>query len=152
MSINTLNRATVLSLADLFPSWNAQDTKAVPLSLLLQFLQANLVVNPVVAQQYAAPNATGFTVALVATPNAAGVTPDLWLLLTPTATFAAGTITLPLNPVNKQRVQVNCTQIVTALTVNGNGKSVNGAPTTLAANAFFVLQFDSTLNAWYRVG
>jgi hypothetical protein len=28
---------------------------------------------------------------------------------------------------------------------------VTGAPTTLAANAFFTLRFDATTNAWYRV-
>jgi hypothetical protein len=29
---------------------------------------------------------------------------------------------------------------------------VNGAPTTLAANAFFRLRFDGVFNAWYRIG
>ena len=37
-------------------------------------------------------------------------------------------------------------------TVAGNGSTVNGAPTTLAANSFFRLRFDGVFKAWYRVG
>jgi hypothetical protein len=47
---------------------------------------------------------------------------------------------------------VNTTQAVTALTVAGNGATVNGAPTTLAANGFFRIRFDAVLDVWYRVG
>jgi hypothetical protein len=65
--------------------------------------------------------------------------------------YAAGTIVLPAVPTNEQVVNLNTTQAVTTLTVNGNGKTVTGAPTTLAANAFFTLRFDATTNAWYRV-
>lgn len=96
------------------------------------------------AQQYAAPSATGFSVTITV--------PNTWLILTPVAGYAAGTIVLPLNPANEQDVIVNCTQSVTTLTVSGNGKTVTGAPTTLAANAFFHLRFDATLNAWFRIG
>jgi hypothetical protein len=79
---------------------------------------------------------------------------NVYLLLTPTGTLAAGTITLPAlaSAVDGQQVLVSCTQIVTALTVAGNGATVNGAPTTLAANGFFRLRFDGVNNSWYRVG
>jgi hypothetical protein len=78
----------------------------------------------------------------------------VWLILTPVAGYAAGTITLPLstNVVNKQEILVNCTQAVTTLTINGNGATVTGAPTTLAANAFFRLRYDGVTGTWYRVG
>jgi hypothetical protein len=47
---------------------------------------------------------------------------------------------------------VTSSQILTALTVGGAGTTVNGAPTTLAANGFFEMAYSATLNAWYRVG
>jgi hypothetical protein len=41
---------------------------------------------------------------------------------------------------------------VTTLTIAGNGSTLNGAPTTIAANGFFNLRFDGVFKAWYRVG
>jgi hypothetical protein len=79
----------------------------------------------------------------------------MFLLLTPTGGFAAGTITLPAQAtcVDGQEVLVTTTQLVTALTVGGNGATaVNGAPTTLAANAFFRMRYDGPAKSWYRVG
>lgn len=101
--------------------------------------------------QYFAPNATGWS-ALVAPPVSGE---DVYLLVTPTAGFAAGTITLPAQAscVDGQTLLVSCTQLVTALTVAGNGATaVNGAPTTLAANGFFELRYDGPSNSWFRVG
>lgn len=104
--------------------------------------------------QYAAPNATGFGVTISPTLSGGAMGSGVWLLLTPTGGFAAGTITLPAQAecINGQEVLVSCTQAVTTLTVGGNGATVNGAPTTLAANAFFRLRFDGVAKAWYRVG
>lgn len=94
--------------------------------------------------QYAAPSATGFSVAVSAV--------NTWLILTPGAAYAAGTVTLPQGS-DKAEVLVNCTQAVTALTVTpASGESVIGAPATLAANDFFRLRFDAVVGAWYRVG
>lgn len=100
--------------------------------------------------QYFAPNATGWSV-LVAPADDDG---NVFLLVTPNAGYAAGTITLPAAAtcVDQQQLLVTCTQAVTALAVAGNGSTVNGAPTTLAANGFFRLRFDGVLHAWYRVG
>lgn len=101
--------------------------------------------------QYAAPNATGFSVSIAAAGD--GLGQSVWLLLTPTAGFAAGTIVLPgatiLN--DGQELLVNTTQAVTTLTITGNGATVYGAPSTLAANAFFRLRYDKVTNGWYRV-
>lgn len=101
--------------------------------------------------QYFAPNATGWSV-LVA-PATSGQ--KVYLLVTPVAGYAAGTITLPAQAscVDGQEVLVSCTQSVTALTVAGNGATaVNGAPTTLAANAFFRLRYDGVSKSWFRIG
>lgn len=97
-----------------------------------------------VSTQYASPNATGFSVSVENSFNN-------WLLLTPLAGYAAGTLVLPDSPVNLQQVTVSCTQSVTTLTVSGNGKTVNGAPTTLAANATFSLRYDGLNQSWYRI-
>lgn len=146
-AISDLSTTTALSGADLFPISSAtdRDTRKASLDAIKTWLQSNLTFLGLnISQQYAAPSATGFNVAITAA--------DTWLILTPTGGFAAGTITLPATRSNEQVVRVNCTQAVTALTVAGNGTTVTGAPTTLAANAFFTLQYDSTTNAWYRVG
>jgi hypothetical protein len=100
--------------------------------------------------QYAAPNATGFSVTIAPpTPGA-----SMWLLLTPAAGYAAGTVVLPPQAacVDGQELQVSSTQAVTALTINGSGSTVNGGPTALTANSFFRLRFDGVFKAWYRVG
>jgi hypothetical protein len=98
--------------------------------------------------QYAAPASTGFTVPI--TDSSASV----WLVLTPSATLAAGTITLPAvaNCVESQEVLVSSSQIVTALTINTNGANIVGAPTTIVVGGFFRLRFEPVLNTWYRVG
>lgn len=98
--------------------------------------------------QYYAPSATGFSVQVNNDSD------DVWLILTPGAGYAAGTIVLPAvaNTTHGQQVLVNSTQSVTTLTVSGNGATVTGAPTTLSANAFFRLKFDDVVNVWYRVG
>lgn len=77
---------------------------------------------------------------------------SVFLLMTPTGAFAAGTFILPLkdNCADKQEIQVITTQAVTTLTINGNGSSLVGAPTTLAANGYFKLRFDSINSTWYE--
>jgi hypothetical protein len=126
---------------------NGQDYRALG-STVLKWVQAGTSSVDGKRLQYAAPNATGFTV-LVNDSNK-----SVWLVLTPLAAYVTGAITLPsvLNCVESQEILVNCTQSVTALTINGNGSTVVGAPTTLAANSFFTLRFEPVLKVWYRVG
>lgn len=146
-NINQLSSLDSLSGGDQIPVWATSngDTRKSSLTLLLSWMQSNLSLPGTLTTQYAAPSSTGFTVTV-----AQG---DTWLLLTPTGTFAAGTIVLPGAPTDKAEVSVNCTQIVTALTVSAGGTTVTGAPTTLAsANQFFTMRFDAATNAWYRVG
>lgn len=150
-SINKLSSVDELSASDylaLYSQALGNDARAT-LGVLLAWLQAQLTAASVFTTQYAAPSANGFTV-LIAPPLDGG---SVWLLLTPAAGYASGTITLPAQAlcVDGQEVLVSCTQAVTALTTAGNGSTVNGAPTTLAANAFFRLRFDGVFRAWYRV-
>jgi hypothetical protein len=146
----SLSRTDTVASGDLFVLHSAEndDFRGAPANVVAAYIQSLLSLADNKVTQYAAPASTGFTVAL--TDNSA----SKWLLLTPTGTLAAGTITLPAqaNCVDKQEILVNSTQTVTALTVAGNGSTVNGGPTTIAANGFFRLRFDGVFKAWYRVG
>lgn len=128
---------------------NGRDARA-SLADFAEALQALLSPPAGFITQYAAPNTTGFNVAIAPPTDGASV----YLLLTPAAAYAAGTITLPAQAlcIDGQELLVSCTQAVTTLTVAGGGSTVNGAPTTLAANGFFRLRFDGVFKAWYRVG
>lgn len=96
---------------------------------------------------YSAPSATGFTATVPDTDD------NYWLILTPVAGYANGTIVLPAatTAVDQQTVNVNCTQAVTTLAITSSGGTITGAPTTLAANAYFTLRFDAVTSTWYRV-
>lgn len=150
MKINELSRLDTLSAGDLIPVWSTAngDTRAAAASVVAALIQTLLSLSDDKVTQYAAPSASGFTVTLVDNSS------SKWLILMPMAGYAAGTLKLPAlaNCADKQEVLVNCTQAVTAFTVDGNGATVTGAPTTLAANAFFRLRFDAVASVWYRVG
>lgn len=143
---------TDIAAADSIPFASAANgsDRRTSVSQLIALIQSTLTDNGGPVTQYAAPAATGFSVAIAPPTNGASV----WLLLTPVAGYAAGTITLPAQAacIDGQELIVNSTQAVTTLTVAGNGSTVNGAPTTLAANAFFRLRFDGVFKAWYRIG
>ena len=144
--INTQNQVASINQSDLIPVYSNTYgvTQQMSVSQLSAYILGLIGGSNGLVTQYASPNATGFTVALESVPNG-------WLVLTPLAGYAAGTITLPALPVDQQQVAVSCTQSVTTLTVNGNGKTVNGAPTTLAANGTFSLRYDGVNQSWYRI-
>lgn len=155
-TINQLTQVDSLSAGDLIPIFATTDgdARAASVSVLQDYLQDHLSFsnNGDYASQYAAPSATGFTVAIT---DGVSNNTNVHLILTPLAGYAAGTITLPAKAglVDKQEVLVNCTQAVTTLTIGLNGASgAIGAPTTLAANAFFRLKYDAITFNWYRVG
>jgi len=145
-NINQLSSMDSISLGDLIAVWatNNGDTRKASMSLLLTFIQDNIAIPGTLSTQYAAPSSTGFTVT-VASANT-------WLILTPTATFAAGTIVLPTSAADKSEITINCTQIVTSLTVSAGATTVTGEPASLAANGFFTMRFDAATSVWYRVG
>lgn len=148
--INQLAAVDQVQPSDQVPIYSSSngDARKASLSLLKAFFQEGVTAADDKITQYAAPSATGFSIQV---NNAAD---SIWLVLTPTAGFAAGTLVLPAvaNCVDRQEILVNCTQVVTTLTVSGNGATVTGAPTTLAANGFFRLRFDAITDTWYRVG
>lgn len=151
-TINDLSAVDNVSSADQIPVLVSQsgDVRKMSVFALTTYIQESLSSSGYLQTQYAAPAATGFNVTL--TP----VTPggSLYLLLTPLAGYAAGTVTMPsaADVADGQELLCNTTQLITALTVAGNGANVVGAPTTLAVNGFFRMRYNSILNTWYRVG
>lgn len=149
-TINQLSAVDSVVSSDQVPIYSSTngDARKASMNVLKQFILADATANDDKISQYAAPASTGFSVSILDTSS------SIWLILTPLAGYAAGTIVLPAvaNCVDRQELLVNCTQSVATLTINANGATVVGAPTTLAANAFFRLRFDDVLNTWYRVG
>lgn len=147
-NINQLSSSSSLAGSDQIVVWSGEngDTRKASLSTLTAFFEENFA-SPEFEVQTAAPTSTGFTVTLDDSTN------SIWLIMSPTGTFATGTIVLP--PVadcfDGQQIIVISSQVVTALTVNGNGATVNGAPTALAVNGFFTLRFRSLTSTWYCV-
>lgn len=151
-TINRLSAVNSLEGGDQLPIYDQGngDARKASLSLLLSWIQSGLTFpSEDYTTQRSTPSATGFSVSITDGSS------DIHLILTPTAGFAAGTIVLPAstNAVDKQRVLVNCTQAVTALTIDKNGATaITGAPTALTANDFFTLKYDAQTSTWYRVG
>lgn len=148
-TINQLCSVPAVSSSDQVPIYSADngDARKASFAVIAAFIQTLITSTDNKRTQYAAPSATGFTVQI----NDANL--SIWLVLTPTAGFAAGTINLPsvANCTDKQEILVNTTQAITALTVSGNGATVTGAPTTMAQNAAFRLRFEGVTKTWYRV-
>lgn len=148
--INRLTAVDEISVSDQVPIYSAAngDARKASMTLLREFMQDGITATDDKVTQYSAPSATGFSVSITDDSN------SVWLILTPGAGYAAGTIVLPAvaNCVDRQEILVNCTQAVTTLTITANGSTVTGAPTTLAANGYFRLRFDGLTDTWYRVG
>lgn len=148
-TINKLTGIDVVKAGDLLAVFVNNDGQArkAAMSVLQTFMQNSLTFGVgAFITQFASPSSTGFSVQITDDTN------DTHLILTPTATFATGTIVLPASPVDKQTTLVNCTQIVTTLTVDGGTNTVTGEPATLAANDFFTMKFEAATSVWYRVG
>ena len=151
--INQLSTSDTLTAGDLLPIWRANnsDTRKTSLTALTTYMQSALTF-PSVGQaqfvvQYAAPVATSFTVALLANTN------NQWLILTPLAAYAAGTITFPLlsTVTDNQEVLIVSTQAVTTLTLSGNGASIVGAPAGIVQNGAMRFKFNSVASTWYLI-
>jgi len=149
-TINQLSAVDQVVSSDQIPIYSSEqgDARKASLAVIAAFVQSLITASDDKLTQYAAPSATGFSVQVNNDSD------SVWLVLTPTGAFAAGTLILPAlaSCVDRQEILVNCTQTITTLTINGNGSTVTGAPTTLAANGYFRLRFDAVTKTWYRVG
>jgi hypothetical protein len=148
-TINQLAGLSQISGGDQLPIYvpNNGDARKVSVSQLLQYFQQTFAA-PTVATNLYTPG-TGFNVT-VPTPTSE----QQWMVIQPAGALAAGTITLPLNTTTPDGTQVlvTTTQAITAFTLALNGAAnAYGAPTTLAANAFFTMRYYQATNSWYRV-
>jgi hypothetical protein len=148
--INQLSSTDTLTAGDLLPIWrsNNSDTRKTSLTALQAYMQSSLTFSAgQFVVQYAAPAATGFTVALLANTN------NQWLILTPLAGYATGTITFPLlsSLTDNQEILIFSTQAVTTLTLSGNGASIVGAPAGIVQNGAMRFKFNSLASTWYLV-
>jgi hypothetical protein len=148
-TINQLPLLSEASAGDQIPVYspNNGDARRLPMSALLSYFQQQFA-SPTVAVNLYVP-ATGFNIA-APTP----ISEQQWILLQPAGTLATGTVTLPLNTSTPDgtEILVTTTQIITTFAVGLNGATAAfGAPTTLAANAFFRLRFYQPTNSWYRI-
>ncbi len=148
--INQLTAVDEIFAGDAVPIYSASngDARKASLMVIRDFIQDNLDLNVDLTHQYAAPSATGFTVTL--TDNSQ----SKWLILTPDADYAAGTIVFPsvANAVDDQDILITTTKAVNTLTLNGNGSTVVGGPTNLNANTSVRFRYDTVLDRWYAVG
>jgi hypothetical protein len=148
-TINQLPLLSEASAGDQIPVYspNNGDARRLPMSALLSYFQQQFA-SPTVAVNLYVP-ATGFNIA-APTP----ISEQQWILLQPAGTLATGTVTLPLNTSTPDgtEILVTTTQIITTFAVGLNGATAAfGAPTTMAANAFFRLRFYQSTNSWYRI-
>lgn len=149
---NRLLRQTVAetSESDLLRLWSTKFGGDVSFSLanLKEWLglPAGSTGKTVLETQYASPSATGFNILVLE--------PSTWLIITPDAAYANGTITLPVSSSvdDKSEILVNSTQQITTLTIDGNGASaVSGAPSSMGASDSFRLRYDAQSFTWFRV-
>ena len=92
--------------------------------------------------QYVTPT-TGSTV----TVNANG---NVVLQINPAGTLATLTVTFPGSPTDGDRVQMGCTQIVTALTMNGG--TIVGVLSSLAVGGVGTWVYSATSVSWIKTG
>lgn len=151
-TIATLSRLDVLEDEDEIPLYSPdqEDTRKATLRQVAAYVQAVTEGTPD-ETIYSLPT-DGSSVVVTALPATAGA--GVWVQLTLTAPASSVTIVLPGidDRRNGQEVRVTCTQAASVLVVNGNGAVVLGAPSSLSANGFFTLSYDSISNQWYRVG
>lgn len=150
-TINMLSQLDTVSSGDQVPIFSTSqgDTRKASISALATAMQSILTTSDDgFTPQYFAPTATGFSV------NINDANYNTWLILTPTATFANGTIKLPTSTIaiHNQELLITTTQTITTLTINTNGASAVGLPATLAAGGFFRIKFEGVADVWYRVG
>lgn len=145
-TINQLSTVTALSAGDQLVVWSAAngDSRKAALTALMNYIKANFA-DPVFTTVINAPTNSGFNYQLGAQ------TTNIWLILNPTGSFVAGTITLPApaDCFDGQSIIVTSSQNITALTVAGNGATMVGAPTTLGVGGFFQLRFSAAQSTWY---
>lgn len=76
-----------------------------------------------------------------------------WVNIKPTTSITSGTIVLPAIGLatDGQELLFTTTYQIAALTLNGNGATVYGAPSVLAAEDKFTLRYSASGSSWHCV-
>lgn len=74
------------------------------------------------------------------------------LVMNPSVTLATGTITMPASPADGMTITFSSTQQITALTMAGNGATINNAITLLGAKQAVSYVYRATGTTWYILG
>lgn len=147
-TINNLSTIDSVSSGDQVPVFDesAGTARKMSVSQLLAYFAANFA-SPEFEVQTAAPTLSGFTLTLTESAK------SIWAVLSPTGAFASGKIVLPpkADCFDGQTVIVTSGDAITALLVDGNGATVNGAPSGLGPNGFFQLRYYALTSTWWCV-
>lgn len=145
-TINQLSTLNTLSSSDKLAVYSSEngDARKASLATLMTFIEDNFA-SPEFTTIINAPTSSGFSL------NVGAQTTSVWMIINPTAPFAAGTIVLPATAdcFDGQEIIVSSSQAVTALTINGNGSTLVGAPTYMSAGGFFTIRFNALQSTWY---
>ena len=115
--------------------------KALDLHGLTEAVQA---ITSVDILEYQTP-LTGFSITPSDTTNT--------LVIDPAGALLNGTVTMPANPVNGQKLTILSTMAITTLTISPNaGQALDGTLTTIAANGFGSWVYRLSNTTWYRAG
>lgn len=136
------------------PAWGTQ-TRSGPTSALTAAQTAKAVQLDTVDDASAAD--AGDETDYVYTPltGTTQVIPDdaEMVIVNPAGTIAAWTLTMPVNPYDKQEITVAFDQIITSLTMAGSGsQTLKGGLTAAAAKGFASWRYRKADTTWYRIG
>ncbi len=147
-TINQLPTINALSGGDQLPVYATSngDARKASITTLVEYFQTTFA-DPNYTVVINAPTNSGFNIALAAASQ------SIWLIMNPTGTFAAGSVTLP--PVadcyDGQEIIIISTQTISALTINGNGGTLVGVPASLGAGSSFTIRFNELQQTWYTI-
>lgn len=145
-TINQLSPVDTLQGGDNFPVYDTSngDARKVSANVLLQYFQSTFA-NPQYEVSYSTPTGSGFVILLPTSSS------SQWMICSPTGPFAAGTFTMPASPFDGKEVILTVTESLTALTINGNGATVAGAPGGLDGDSTLRFRYNETNDTWYLI-
>lgn len=147
-TINQLATVSALSGGDQLPvySTNNGDARKSSINTLMTYFQQNFA-DPTYSVVINAPTNSGFNIAL------GDATQNIWLIINPAGTFAAGSVTLPpvASAFDGQEIIMISTETISALALNGNGATLVGQPLSLGAGSSFTLRYNLLQTTWYTI-
>lgn len=141
--INQLSRIDTLADGDLLPVWATSkgDDRATAMSVMLEYIQDNLIFPAVKSTQREQPDQEGFTVRVQSNTG--------WLLLRPQATYATGNVILPPEPEDNDQIIISTTRTISILSITSDIVTVPRLNGVLESHHGTTMRYDATLNNWY---